>query len=279
MHAHDEGLHHDLQRLAQQAAQRRRALRWLSLGGIAPLAVLGCSAGAGRSAAAAGAQGPNGEACAVIPDETAGPFPADGTNRVNGSVVNALALSGIVRSDIRASIAGAPGVADGVPMSLALKLVNVGAACASLEGFAVYVWQCDALGRYSMYSRGATAQNYLRGVQATDASGTATFGTIFPGCYAGRVPHIHLEVYRSVASASSAASAANRIKTSQLAFPDAVANAVYASSGYGNSAANMAAVSLASDGIFSDGVALQMSAVSGSVAGGLVATLRVGIAA
>lgn len=80
-----------------------------------------------------------------------------------------------------------------------------------------------------MYSSGVTAQNYLRGVQATDATGTATFVSIFPGCYSGRMPHIHFEVYRNVAAASSSA---NKIKTSQLAFPAAPCNAVYATAGY-----------------------------------------------
>lgn len=44
-------------------------------------------------------------ACAVttIPQETAGPYPADGSQASNGNL-NALALSGIVRRDIRTSL-------------------------------------------------------------------------------------------------------------------------------------------------------------------------------
>ena len=74
--------------------------------------------------------------------------------------------------------------------------------CAPLEGAAVYLWHCDRDGLYSLYSEGATAENYLRGVQETDASGTASFTSIFPGCYTGRWPHIHFEVYSSVDEAT-----------------------------------------------------------------------------
>lgn len=36
---------------------------------------------------------------------------------------------------------------------------------------------------------------YLRGHQVAAAAGQASFLTIFPGWYAGRVPHIHLKVH------------------------------------------------------------------------------------
>jgi len=68
--------------------------------------------------------------------------------------------------------------------------------------------------RYSLYSSGATNQNYLRGVQEADAGGKVTFTSIYPGCYAGRRPHIHFEVYPSLASSTSAA---NKSATSQIA--------------------------------------------------------------
>ncbi|CAM3906303.1 hypothetical protein [Roseateles saccharophilus] len=83
----------------------------------------------------------------------------------------ALTVGGIVRSDIRASIAGATGVATGVPPQVIIELVNANASCADLSGYAIYLWQCDAEGRYSMYSSGATAENDLRGVQATAGDG------------------------------------------------------------------------------------------------------------
>jgi protocatechuate 3,4-dioxygenase beta subunit len=273
----------DLARLNAQALARRSALRWLMGAGVLPL--LGC--GGGGSATVATGSSPGGSisgstgsstgSCAVIPEETAGPYPGDGSNSSGGAIANALALSGIVRSDIRASIAGASAVADGVPLQVNLKLVNANGACADLAGYAIYLWHCDAQGRYSMYSSGVSAENYLRGVQATASDGTATFQTIFPGCYAGRVPHMHFEIYRSTNSASSFG---NKLKTSQLAFPNEVCSAVYASgSAYSASVSNFAAVSLSSDGIFNDGVNQQLCTVTGSVSAGYVAQLQVGIAA
>jgi protocatechuate 3,4-dioxygenase beta subunit len=214
--------------------------------------------------------------CSVIPEETQGPYPGDGSNTANGSIANVLTLSGVVRSDIRTSIGGASGVATGVPLQVIIELVNTNASCADLSGYAIYLWHCDALGRYSMYSSGVTGENYLRGVQATGSDGKASFQTIYPGCYAGRMPHIHFEVYRSTNSASSYS---NKLKTSQLAFPNDISTAVYASSGYTGSASNLSQISFTTDNIFSDGYSLQLATLTGSVSAGYVATLRVGIAA
>ncbi|MBW8844232.1 MAG: intradiol ring-cleavage dioxygenase [Burkholderiales bacterium] len=295
-HDHDLGLAHDLSRLQQQALERRAALRWLlgagaaSLGSAGALALGGCGGGGGGSSttsdsSSSGSSTSSGSSssgstvgnCSVIPEETAGPYPGDGSNNgASGGVANALALSGIVRSDIRASIAGASGVAAGVPVQVIIELVNTNSSCTDLSGYAIYLWHCDALGRYSMYSSGATAENYLRGVQATASDGTATFTTVFPGCYSGRMPHMHFEVYRATNTASSWS---NKLKTSQIAFPNDISSAVYASSGYTGSASNLAQISFASDGIFSDGYSTQLATMTGSVSAGYVATLRVGIAA
>jgi protocatechuate 3,4-dioxygenase beta subunit len=213
--------------------------------------------------------------CAVIPEETNGPYPGDGTNSNGSGIANALTLSGIVRPDIRTSVSPGSATAAGVKVTLQLKIVNTGASCASASGAAIYVWHCDRDGNYSMYATGLTKENYLRGVQATDASGVATFTTIFPGCYAGRMPHIHFEVYPSLAKATSAA---NRVKTSQLAFPIATCNEVYATSGYAASARNFASMSFASDNVFSDGYSLEMATVTGDPVNGYVVALTVGVA-
>ena len=278
--AHDLGLLHDLAVL-----RRRRALGWLA--GAGTLALLGCGgggddAGSGTAAASSSSGSSSGSTsgattCSVIPEETAGPYPGDGSNTANGSIANALALTGIVRSDIRASVAGASGTATGVPLTITIDLVDTGASCADLSGYAIYLWHCDAQGRYSMYSSGVTAENYLRGVQVTGSDGTVTFTTIVPGCYSGRMPHMHFEIYRS---ANSASSYSNKLRTSQIAFPaDVMATFYAAASGYGNSASNFASISFASDNVFSDGTALQMATMSGSVASGYSASLTVGIAA
>lgn len=283
---HDQGLIHDLEVLGYQFLQRRRALLWL--GGASALTLLGCGGGGDEASAATttstggstgSSSGSSGStsSCSVIPEETAGPYPGDGSNSSNGAIANALAISGIVRSDIRTSIGNASGVAQGVPLTVKLRLINTGAACADLSGYAIYLWHCDREGRYSMYSAGVTAENYLRGVQSTGSDGVATFTTIFPGCYDGRMPHMHFEVFRS---ANSASAYSNKLKTSQIAFPTDVCSTVYSgASGYATSVGNFARISFQSDNVFSDGVTLQLASVTGSVAEGYVATLTVGLAA
>jgi protocatechuate 3,4-dioxygenase beta subunit len=282
-HDHDLGLAHDLKTLAA-TAQRRRALRWLGGAGLAAgagsLCLLGCGGGGSDDSSSSSDDGSSDtpdtgtSSCTLIPEETAGPFPGDGSNTNADGVANVLALSGVVRQDIRSSIAGATGVADGVVLTVKLKLVNTASSCADLSGYAIYIWHCDQDGFYSMYDAAVADENYLRGVQETDASGVATFTTVFPGCYLGRMPHIHFEVYRSV---NSATSFSNKLRTSQLAFPNDVSSTVYASDGYATSAANFARISFATDNVFSDGVEDQLSTVTGSVADGFVAALTVGI--
>jgi len=161
-----------------------------------------------------------------------------------------------------------------VPLTIKLQLLNASGSCATLAGYAIYLWHCDRDGLYSLYSSGVTGQNYLRGVQETDSAGNLAFTTIFPGCYAGRMPHVHFEVYPSVAKA---ASAANRIKTSQFTFPMATLNEVYAASGYTASVRNLAQISYATDNVFADGTSLQMATVTGNATDGYVVTLSVAV--
>jgi protocatechuate 3,4-dioxygenase beta subunit len=264
---HDLGLSHDLPTLWD----RRRLLGLFGSAGAA-VALAACSTdGAGSSSSSSSTTGATGATGgAEIPEETGGPYPADGTNGVN-----VLTESGIVRSDIRSSFGGATATAEGVPLTLRLTVVDVSAsdtAGTPLAGAAVYVWHCDREGRYSMYSEGVTDQNYLRGVQEADDDGAVTFTTVFPACYAGRWPHVHFEVYPSLDAATSAT---DRMRTSQLAFPQDVCETVYAESGYEASVGNLAQVSLDSDTVFSDGYSLQLATLTGSVDDGYVATLRV----
>jgi protocatechuate 3,4-dioxygenase beta subunit len=261
----------DVEQLLRTQASRRSALHWLGLTGL-PLGLMACGGGGDTAAATTTTTTTTTTAsagCAVIPNETAGPYPGDGTNGAN-----ALTLSGIVRSTITSSLGSATGVAAGVPLTVKLRIVNTSASCAALAGRAVYLWHADAMGRYSMYSTGVTAENYLRGVQETDADGWVSFTTIVPGCYDGRYPHMHFEVFPSLAVATSGN---NDVKTSQLTFPTDLLTAVYATSTYSGSTANFAKVTLGTDNVFSDGATLQVSAVTGSVSAGYVATLTVGI--
>ncbi len=221
------------------------------------------------TAAAAGTTVASGAAttCDPIPEETAGPFPGDGSNGPN-----VLAEADVVRQDIRSSIGSATGVADGVPLAIDLTLVDSSAGCAPLAGAAVYAWHCDREGRYSMYSQGAEEENYLRGVQESDASGRLSFMSIFPACYQGRWPHIHFEVYASVADATSGGAP---IATSQLALPEDACAAVYGTEGYSDSVANLSSLSLETDNVFSDGAEDQVATVTGDPTSGYVSTLTV----
>jgi protocatechuate 3,4-dioxygenase beta subunit len=211
-------------------------------------------------------------ACRAIPDETLGPFPGDGTNGPN-----ALSDSTVVRRDIRSSFGAATGreTARGVPLALVLQLVAAD-GCAPLAGRAVYVWHCDGAGDYSLYSRPAASQNYLRGVQVADGEGRIAFTTIFPGCYPGRWPHIHFEVY---ASLEKALSGARPVKVSQLALPEQASREVYAQSAlYPGSLGHLGRMSIRDDGVFADdGAALQLAATTRNDTGGYVATLQVGL--
>ena len=277
-HRHDDdhddhgGLHRDLTATGS-AMGRREVLRRFAFGAGA-LALLGCGdAGTGALAGAdttidTGSGTSGNSTCSKIPSETAGPYPGDGSNGAN--VLN---QTGVVRSDIRSSFAGLSGSATGVPLSIKLTLVSA-STCAPLAGRAVYLWHCDALGRYSLYTSGVTNQNYLRGVQEADANGIVTFTSIYPGCYSGRWPHIHFEVYPTLASSTSVA---NKIATSQIALPKAANDLVYATSGYGNSASNATQITLASDGVFSDGASLELATVAGSVSNGFVSSLTVAV--
>ena len=177
----------------------------------------------------------------------------------------------MVRGDIRASFGGLVGTAAGIPLTVRLNVVAAD-TCTPLAGAAVYLWHCDRGGLYSLYSAGATNQNYLRGVQAAGANGEVSFTTIFPACYSGRWPHIHFEVYSSLAAATSVG---NKTATSQLALPESACDAVYATAGYGASVSNLASVSLASDGIFRDGSSHQLATISGDVTAGFLATLTI----
>jgi protocatechuate 3,4-dioxygenase beta subunit len=268
----DQGLTFDVETLLD----RRRVLKVLGFGAGA-FALAACAPGssgspfgtaAATSAGATSAASASGAACAVIPEETAGPFPGDGSNGPD-----VLTQSGIVRSDIRSSFGSSSTVATGVPLTIRLAIQDLANGCAPLANAAVYVWHCDQQGRYSLYSNGVTNENYLRGVQAAGADGIVTFSSVFPACYSGRWPHIHFEVYPSQAKATNPA---NKIATSQIAMPAATCQAVYATAGYEQSVSNLGQVSLASDIVFGDdGGIHELGTISGGIASGLTVELAV----
>jgi protocatechuate 3,4-dioxygenase beta subunit len=258
----DQGVSFDIRTLIS----RRGILGFLGLGAGA-VVLAACSTDDSSSSASGSTGTTTTTSTGEIPDETAGPYPADGSNGVD-----VLDQSGIVRSDIRSSIDGGL-TAEGVPMTFTLTILDMANNNAPYAGVAVYVWHCDAAGGYSMYSEGIENETYLRGVQVADSDGTVTFTSIIPACYTGRWPHIHFEVYPDVDSITDAA---NVISTSQAAMPEDVSNAVFVLEGYEGSTANMAQVTLANDNVFGDdGGELQLATATGDVTNGYVVTLDV----
>ncbi|HEX5635658.1 MAG TPA: intradiol ring-cleavage dioxygenase, partial [Gammaproteobacteria bacterium] len=119
------------------------------------------------------------------------------------------------RSDIRSDPTDGT-VSVGTPLELTFNVSQVSAnGCVPLEGAQVDIWHCDAFGVYSDVQN-AVGKKFLRGYQATDANGLATFTTIYPGWYPGRAVHIHFKI---------------RINgydfTSQVFFDDAYTDQVY----------------------------------------------------
>jgi protocatechuate 3,4-dioxygenase beta subunit len=250
----DQGVAFDLRTLVT----RRGVLGLLGLG-AGTLALAACAPDSSATSGAATTS--DGE----IPDETAGPYPGDGSNGPD-----ILEQSGIVRSDIRSSLDGGA-TATGVPMALSLTVLDMANGDAPLRDAAVYVWHCDSAGGYSMYSSGIESETYLRGVQVADAEGTVRYTSVFPACYTGRWPHIHFEVYPDL---DSIADSAKAIATSQVALPEEVSRTVYALAGYEGSTQNLAQVSLTSDNVFGDdGGASQLGTVTGDATSGYAVSL------
>jgi protocatechuate 3,4-dioxygenase beta subunit len=277
LHDHDRGLSHDLPMLS-----RRRTLTLFGGAGLAA-ALASCGIGSTDQSEAADSPSPSGTSGAgstgaeskmvtsstgtEIPEETAGPYPGDGSNGVN-----VLTETGIVRSDITTSFGSASAIAVGVPLTITLSVLDVSSGSGPLAGAAVYLWHCDINGKYSLYSDGITQENYLRGVQETGSDGSVRFTSIFPAAYSGRWPHIHFEVYPSLEAATTAS---GRLRTSQLALPEDACALVYGTAGYEQSVRNMAQTSLDTDNVFSDGYSLQLATVTGDVDTGMAATLNV----
>jgi protocatechuate 3,4-dioxygenase beta subunit len=247
----DQGVAFDIRTLMS----RRRVLSLFGAS-VGAAVLTACSPRSSGSTSATSGSTSAGE----IPDETAGPYPGDGSNGAN-----VLEQSGIVRSDIRSSLGNGTTVS-GVPITLTLTILDMANNNAPFKNAAVYVWHCDSAGGYSMYSNGVENETYLRGVQVADGDGKVTFFSVFPACYSGRWPHIHFEVYPDV---DSIADSANVLATSQVALPENVCATVYGSSGYDGSESNLSQVSLDSDNVFSDdGGASQLATVTGDADAG-----------
>jgi len=102
-------------------------------------------------------------------------------------------------------------------------------------------------------------------LQKTDASGRATFRTIYPGWYSGRATHIHVEVYVNGASR----------KVTQVAFPESVSASVYTTGVYASRGDNPTTNSR--DNVFADGTEGELATISGDPASGITAALTINV--
>ncbi len=221
----------------------------LGLGGIAAAAlgaggVLAALDGDDAEAAASGPAAVTSGlvTCVLTPEMTEGPYYLDGDK---------------LRRDIRE---GRPGTR----LDLATTVVDV-STCKAIKGAAVDIWHCDAGGTYSGFAQeGTDGETFMRGIQRTAKNGLATFVTVYPGWYAGRTVHIHVQVSLG----------GNVLHTGQLFFPEALTDAVYRKAPY-NRRPNRETRN-ATDSIFRNGGARSMLrlAKSGS---GYVARITMGI--
>src|SRR6476469_3234145 len=100
--------------------------------------------------------------CVLTPELTEGPYYIAGEK---------------LRRDIRE---GHPGAL----LTLQLTVLNA-SSCKPIRGAAVDIWHADAAGEYSGFGSDSSSRTFLRGIQKTNARGTATFTTIYPGWYHG----------------------------------------------------------------------------------------------
>ena len=205
-----------------------------------------------RAAAASGT-------CTLTATETDGPYP----------LYAILTNSILTREDITEGKTG-------VPLTLTITLQDLSNGCTPISGAGIYIWHCDKDGIYSGYATstnaGSTSTTFLRGVQVTDSDGQVTFTTIYPGWYAGRITHIHAQVYLNDSLVSGTA-----IATTQLAFPIDITTAVYDSSLY-TKGQNTSVTSFSADNVFSDGTSTEMLSLTGDTSSGYAATMTISIA-
>ncbi len=229
--------------------ERRDVLKGLGTLGLG--AVLGATTNEEASAATP----PPMAGCVLIPQETEGPYPLDLSRN-----------AAMFRQNITEGKTG-------LPLNLRLTIQNMSNNCAPIANARVDIWQCDKDGVYSGYNQpgaNTVGQTFMRGIQMTDSAGQVNFVTVYPGWYSGRITHIHFQVF--VTSVLRA--------TSQIAFPDAVNNAVYQTPLYVAKGQNRSVVNNAADMVFSDGFESQLATLTANTTtGGYDAALTVGIQA
>ena len=219
----------------EQPMTRRGALEWA--GGLGRAAVVTACTGEGNPAGTTVAtESATATDCVLMPELTEGPYYVD---------------LDLVRRDIAE---GRPGV----PLDLHVSVVDT-ETCEPLESAAVDVWHCDAQGVYSGV-QGTDGETFCRGIQLTDAEGTAEFRTVFPGWYTGRAVHIHVKVSAD----------GDQTHTGQLFFDPMLISAVYQENPY--AARGEPDTPNSSDGIYgeSGGVTVVAVTLDGESASGAV---------
>ena len=190
-------------------------------------------------------------ACAESPVETAGPFPIK-------------TPADLVKENIL-------GDRTGIPLLINFVIQDINNSCGVLEGVLVDIWQCDAKGNYSEYKGQIegdfTDQHFLRGRQTSDAAGKASFISLYPGWYPGRAPHLHVEVKKIDGTS---------LIITQVAFPEDISKAVYASAGYNGNADTKNK----KDGVFKKELVLNMAdSVTGNITDGYTLTKTIKVKA
>jgi protocatechuate 3,4-dioxygenase beta subunit len=190
--------------------------------------------GAGPAAVASGAV-----TCVLTPEQTEGPYY-------------------VANEKVRRNITeGRPGT----PLTLRVRVVNA-SNCKPIKGAAVDVWHADALGAYSGVQ--GSSGTFMRGIQRTDAKGFAVFKSVYPGWYTGRTVHIHVKVHIG----------GRVVHTGQLYFPEAVTDAVYATSPYASRPSRD--TRNANDSIFRNGGSKSLLGLRNS-GSGYIATITMGV--
>jgi protocatechuate 3,4-dioxygenase beta subunit len=186
--------------MSHQPLNRRDLLKRLGVAGIGGLAGASWLGGLARCSATTPAPAridPAAVDCVLLPSMTDGPYYFDANQ---------------IRSDITE---GRPGT----PLRLSIGVVDVD-DCRPIGDSIVDLWHCDAVGLYSGYNLpggNTVGEDFMRGIQFTDAGGIATFQTIFPGWYQGRANHMHLKVRLSQTT----------YITSQLFFPQDIGDSIH----------------------------------------------------
>ncbi|KAH8426533.1 intradiol ring-cleavage dioxygenase [Aspergillus melleus] len=146
----------------------------------------------------------------------------------------------------------------GIPLWLDIGVMDM-ATCAPLEGVLVDLWHCNATGSYSSftgipaditYGQYVKQENltnvkfgvtdlhtdnttFCRGMWPTNGNGITELKTIFPGFYAGRAIHVHVQIHTDWSIRENGTMAhGNTVSTGQLYFEENLVERIMAEEPY-----------------------------------------------